>query len=185
MDLEITPNRPDCLSVIGLAREVATLYGSKLKIPATNLTHTDKKVEELAKVTLEDTEGCPRYTAQVLHDIEIGPAPEWMQQRLTHAGIRPINNVVDITNYVLLETGHPLHAFDQTLLKDSHIIIRKAKKGEKMTTLDEISEVFESISLHSDGESGDLQKLAVEDGVRCVEQIRKWGEEIALTLNKS
>ncbi len=137
-ELEITPNRPDCLSMIGVAREVAALYGTELKLPPTALTETSEKVESLVSVEIQDAEKCPRYTARVLKEAQIGPAPDWMIRRLEACGIRAINNVVDITNYVLLETGHPLHAFDYTLLKDGKIIVRRAKKGEKFTTLDEV-----------------------------------------------
>ena len=138
LDLEITPNRPDCLCMIGVAREVATLYGSQLKIPSVQLKNDETRVDDLANVVVEDAEGCPRYTAQVLHNVQIKSAPSWMQKRLHLAGIRPINNVVDITNYVMLETGQPLHAFDHALLKDATIVVRRAKKKEKMTTLDGI-----------------------------------------------
>ncbi|MBU0679145.1 MAG: phenylalanine--tRNA ligase subunit beta [Verrucomicrobia bacterium] len=138
LDLEITPNRPDCLSMIGIAREVAAMYRTRLRLPEFELAESDAAVEELTKVCVDDPAGCPRYTARVLKDIVIGPAPQWMQRRLTLAGIRPINNIVDITNYVLLECGHPLHAFDQTLLDGGRIGVRRAKKGEKIATLDEI-----------------------------------------------
>ena len=112
-DLEVTPNRPDCLSLIGIAREVAALYGKTLRMPAVDFIETSESVTAAASVDVRDPAGCPRYTARVLRDVKIGPSPEWMRRRLTHAGIRPINNVVDITNYVLIELGHPLHAFDR------------------------------------------------------------------------
>ncbi len=145
-ELEITPNRPDCLSIIGIAREVAAIYGQPLKMPAIELK--DLSAEALAKeestepvekeisVEVKDSAKCPRYTARVLKNVKIGPSPDWMKRRLEACGIRSINNVVDVTNYVLLETGHPLHAFDYTLLKDGKIIVRHAAKGEKFTTLD-------------------------------------------------
>jgi len=136
IEIEVTPNRPDCLSIIGVAREVAALYGTELKLPSTDLAETSEKIENLVRVEIKDTEKCPRYTARVLTDAKIGPSPEWIARRLEACGIRPINNIVDITNYVLLETGHPLHAFDYTLLKDGKIIVRRAKKDEKFTTLD-------------------------------------------------
>ena len=136
IELEITPNRPDCLSMIGVAREMAVLYGSELKIPASKVSETDEDVAAEIDVTVEDSSMCPRYTARVLKDGKIGASPEWMQKRLEAAGIRPINNVVDITNYVMLETGHPLHAFDKTLVAGNQIIVRRAKAGEKMNTLD-------------------------------------------------
>ncbi len=138
LDLEITPNRPDSLCLIGVARELATLYGAELKKPAADFPESGDPVEAQTKVEVLDPNGCPRYTARVLHNVTLGPAPDWMQQRLTLAGIRPINNVVDITNYVMLETGQPLHAFDKTLLSEERIIVRRATAGEKMHTLDDI-----------------------------------------------
>jgi len=147
-ELEITPNRPDCLSIVGIAREVAAIYATDLKLPAIELNETaDLSPEALARgepadslvsVSVEDAERCPRYTARVLKNAKVGPSPDWMKNRLEACGIRAINNLVDITNYVLLETGHPLHAFDYTLLKDGKIIVRRAAKGEKFTTLDEV-----------------------------------------------
>ena len=135
-ELEITPNRPDCLSIIGIAREVAAIYGKPLKMPSIELKESSEPVEKEVSVEVKDSGKCPRYTARVLKGAKIGPSPDWMKRRLEACGIRSINNVVDITNYVLLETGHPLHAFDCTLLKDGKIIVRHAAKGEKFTTLD-------------------------------------------------
>ena len=136
LELEVTPNRPDCLSLIGIAREVAALYGAKLRRPEIKLAESGRPVAELTRVGVEDAEGCPRYTARILTGVKIGPAPQWMQKRLEIAGIRAINNIVDITNYVMLETGHPLHAFDQALLAEGRIVVRRARGGEKMKTLD-------------------------------------------------
>ena len=136
-ELEITPNRPDCLSIIGIAREIAAIYGTDLKLPAIELNESDEAVEALVSVDVQDAERCPRYTARVLKNATVDPSPDWMKNRLEACGIRAINNLVDITNYVLLETGHPLHAFDYTLLKDGKIIVRRATQGEKFTTLDE------------------------------------------------
>ena len=150
-ELEITPNRPDCLSLIGLAREVAALYETSLSKSATEHVKSTAEVAAEVSVSVEDAEDCPRYTARVLHNIKIKPSPDWMQRRLTLSGIRPINNVVDITNYVLLETGHPLHAFDKTLVKDGQIIVRRAQPGERMTTLDGIErELDENILVIAD-----------------------------------
>ena len=136
IELEITPNRPDCLSIIGVAREMAVLYGTELKQPAIALSEAGNDVQDEISVTVENAEKCPRYTARVLKDVAIAPSPEWMQKRLEAAGIRPISNVVDITNYVMLETGHPLHAFDKTLVAGNRIIVRDAAPGEAMHTLD-------------------------------------------------
>ncbi len=135
-ELEITPNRPDCLSMIGIAREVAAIYGKPLKMPSVELKESSEPVEKEVSVEVKDSGKCPRYTARVLKDVKISPSPDWMKRRLEACGIRSINNVVDITNYVLIETGHPLHAFDYTLLKDGKIIVRHTTKGEKFTTLD-------------------------------------------------
>jgi len=138
LDLEITPNRPDCLSLIGVAREVAALYRTRLKIPGEGSIPTTQETTSDASVdvVVEDTQSCPRYMARVVTGITIGPSPSWMQRRLTHAGVRPINNVVDITNYVMLETGHPLHAFDLVSIQNNKIVVRKARADEKMNTLD-------------------------------------------------
>ncbi len=142
LDLEITPNRPDCLCLLGIAREVAALYGVSWQRPAVEFTATGPVVDTLTHVQVEDPEACPRYTARILHEVKIGPSPDWMQQRLSRAGIRPINNVVDITNYVMLETGHPLHAFDQTLLAGGGVVVRRATAGEKIMTLDNVERIL-------------------------------------------
>ena len=153
IELEITPNRPDCLSMIGVAREMAVLYGSVLKMPSLEISETAEDVNTEISVTVEDPSTCPRYTARVLKDAQIGPSPEWMQKRLEAAGIRPISNVVDITNYVMLETGHPLHAFDKTLVAGNQIIVRTANTGEKMHTLDGVErELTENMLVIADAE---------------------------------
>jgi phenylalanyl-tRNA synthetase beta chain len=136
LELEVTPNRPDCLSVIGMAREVAALLGKPLKTPEPVVRESLRAVESLASVTVEDAEGCPRYTGRVVEGVAIAPSPQWMQRRLSASGIRPINNIVDITNYVMLECGQPLHAFDYDLLDGRRIVVRRVKAGETMSTLD-------------------------------------------------
>ena len=136
LELEVTPNRPDCLSMIGMAREVAALLGKPLKIPEPVVKEDGCAVDSLAGVTIEDTAGCPRYTGRVISGIAIAPSPQWLQRRLSSAGIRPINNIVDVTNYVMLECGQPLHAFDYELLEGRKIVVRRAKAGETMSTLD-------------------------------------------------
>ncbi len=138
LDLEITPNRPDCLSIIGIAREVAALYGVKFRWPEIKLPESDPAVDQLTRVEIEDPEGCPRYTARILKGVKIGPSPDWMKRRLELSGVRAINNIVDITNYVMLECGQPLHAFDQKLLEEGRIVVRRVRAGEKMATLDGI-----------------------------------------------
>ncbi len=138
LTLEVTPNRPDCLSVIGIAREVAALCGSRLKFPAVEFAAAGAPLEGLVDVAVNDAEGCPRYVARLLHDVVIGPSPIWMRLRLARSGVRPINTVVDITNYVMLECGQPLHAFDLSLIRDGRIIVRRALAGETIVTLDEV-----------------------------------------------
>ena len=136
LDLEITPNRPDCMSMVGIAREVAAVTGARLLPPVSSPEETGGPISERAVVRVEDAGGCPRYTARVVTGVNIGPSPVWMQRRLTAAGLRPINNVVDVTNYVLLEMGQPLHAFDLDLLVDRTIVVRRARRGEVLKTLD-------------------------------------------------
>lgn len=136
LELEVTPNRPDCLSMIGIAREIAALLGKPLRLPDIGLTEGGSAVESLAQVAIEDAAGCPRYTARMISEVRIGPSPKWMQHRLSCAGIRPINNVVDITNYVMIECGQPLHAFDCDKLAGHRIVVRKACPGETLSTLD-------------------------------------------------
>ncbi|WFB35153.1 phenylalanine--tRNA ligase subunit beta [Kiritimatiellota bacterium B12222] len=135
-DLEVTPNRPDCLSIIGVARELAALTGRAIRLPETPLPESTPNGPSM-NVAISDAESCPRYTAQLLSGAKVGPSPDWMQQRLRLCGLRPINNLVDITNYVLLETGQPLHAFDRDLLDGDTIFVRPATPGEKMQTLDD------------------------------------------------
>jgi phenylalanyl-tRNA synthetase beta chain len=136
LKLEVTSNRPDCLSMIGIARELAALLGKPLRLPSFDLAEDTRAVADLAEVTIEDPVSCPRYTARVISNIAIAPSPGWMQRRLAAAGVRPINNVVDITNYVMLECGQPLHAFDHELLGGGRIVVRRARNGEQMSTLD-------------------------------------------------
>jgi phenylalanyl-tRNA synthetase beta chain len=136
LTLEVTPNRPDCLSMIGIAREVAALLGKPLRVPDITIQDGSKAVKDVASVSVEDLGGCPRYTARVVSGVTMGPSPRWMQARLTAAGIRPINAIVDVTNYVMLECGQPLHAFDHELLGGGGIVVRRARSGETMRTLD-------------------------------------------------
>ncbi len=137
LELSITPNRPDAMSMIGIAREIAAIVNRPLKYPDISLKEIDEKAADVIGVEIADTHGCPRYTARVIRGVTIGPSPEWMANRLRAAGMRPINNIVDITNYVLLEYGQPLHAFDMDEISDRKIIVRSSKPGEAFTTLDE------------------------------------------------
>jgi len=136
LDLDITPNRPDCLSVIGIAREIAALTGESLRLPEVHCEETEKSIDSFASVDVVNPDLCPRYCASLVTGIRMAPSPGWLQQRLNSCGMRPINNVVDITNYVMLEYGQPLHAFDYHKLKGQQIIVRRAGNGETITTLD-------------------------------------------------
>jgi phenylalanyl-tRNA synthetase beta chain len=140
-DLEITPNRPDWNSVIGIAREIAALTGHVLKLPSTPLVAGNGKASDLVAVRVDDAELCPRYTARVVRGVKVGPSPEWLRSTLEKVGIRSISNVVDVTNFVMLEAGQPLHAFDYHLIAKGAdgkptIVVRRAAAGEKFTTLD-------------------------------------------------
>ena len=142
LDLEITPNRPDCLSMVGMAREVGAMYRTPVTFPLYELEEdaSEPSVGELADVAIADEDRCRRYTARVIKNVKIGPSPDWLVERVTAAGARSINNVVDVTNYILFLFGQPLHAFDFDRVKSAdgkaHIIVRAAKDGEKLTTLD-------------------------------------------------
>jgi phenylalanyl-tRNA synthetase beta chain len=136
LDLEVTWNRPDCLCVIGMAREVAALFGAEMRVPEPAFEEWGKPVGEWIGVEVANAVDCPRYTARVMTDAVLKPSPLWMRRRLASCGVRPINNIVDITNYVMLECGQPLHAFDCSLLTESRIVVRRAAEGERMATLD-------------------------------------------------
>ena len=136
-DLEVTPNRPDCMSVLGIAREVAAITGATLREPDLSYAEDGDPVEGVLNVEIADPALCPRYTASVIRGIQVGPSPRWMQDRLAKAGQRSINNVVDVTNYVMLEFGQPLHAFDFDTIAESRIVVRPAGEQEPFVTLDE------------------------------------------------
>ncbi|MEA5113881.1 MAG: phenylalanine--tRNA ligase subunit beta [Geobacteraceae bacterium] len=135
-EIGLTPNRADCLSVIGIAREIGAKLGTKVRYPGHGVHEEGPPVVETASVQVEDSVGCPRYMARFVSGCTIGPSPSWMVNRLTAVGMRSINNVVDITNYVLLEYGHPLHAFDYKLLAGGKIVVKRAGEGDTFTTLD-------------------------------------------------
>jgi phenylalanyl-tRNA synthetase beta chain len=136
LDISLTPNRPDCASVIGIAREIAALTGNKIRMPDMEYPETGPSINELAGVTLDDTTGCPRYAAGMIQGVELKTSPFWMRYRLYASGVRAINNVVDISNYVLMEMGQPLHTFDYNMLDGHRIVVAKAKEGDIFTTLD-------------------------------------------------
>ena len=136
VEFEITSNRPDCLSVVGLAREAAVTFGKPLNLKAPEFHGSADKLSDSLSVSVENAALCPRYIAGMVKNVKIGPSPRWMRERLRASGVRPINNLVDITNYVMLEYGQPMHAFDQRYVKDGKIVVRNAKDGETITTLD-------------------------------------------------
>ena len=136
LDLEVTPNRLDCLSILGVAREVAALTGAAVREPEIGYPEEGPPVSEEVNISIADPDLCYRYTASLIKGVRVGPSPGWLQERLTKAGLRPINNVVDVTNYVMLEYNQPLHAFDYDRLKDRTIIVRRAQAGETLVTLD-------------------------------------------------
>jgi phenylalanyl-tRNA synthetase beta chain len=156
LDVALTPNRIDCGSVVGVAREIGALTNTRITLPEIHLEQGDTPVEDLASVTVLDAHGCPRYAAGIVDRVTIAPSPFWMRYRLHVSGIRSINNVVDVTNYVLLELGQPLHAFDYHRLAGNKIVVQKAKNGQTFTTLD--------------GQTRDLddQALMICDGERPV-----------------
>lgn len=137
MDIELTPNRSDCLSIYGIAREVSAITGNPLKKPKIEFEENSKQASSLTSVTINAPDLCPRYAARLVLGVKMGPSPYWMRKRLESVGLRSISNVVDVTNYVLIELGHPLHAFDFDNLNENRIIVRRAENGEKMFTLDE------------------------------------------------
>lgn len=137
VEFEITPNRPDCLSVIGLAREAAVTFDKPLQLHDPEVKGgAEGALPDLLDVETPDPDLCPRYTARMVRNVKIGPSPKWMRERLRSSGVRPINNIVDITNYVMLEYGQPMHAFDYRYVKGGKIVVRRARAGEELTTLD-------------------------------------------------
>lgn len=135
LDIEVTSNRPDCLGIIGIAREVAAAVGGSLHLPEVHFITTGDDISEFIDITVEEPILCPCYTARIVRNIAVGPSPEWIQKRLKCIGLRPVNNIVDITNYIMMETGQPLHAFDLDKLTGQKIIIRRARSGEEIVTI--------------------------------------------------
>ena len=136
LEIGITPNRGDCLSVLGLAREASATFGRPLKLHTPEVKGCGGSIAELVDIDIEDGDLCPRYTARMVKNVKIQPSPAWMRERLRNSGVRPINNIVDITNYVMLEYGQPMHAFDFSCVEGNHIIVRTAREGETIQTLD-------------------------------------------------
>ena len=148
-DIDVNPNRPDCMSVLGLARELAAHFDVPLRVPDFSLVVSDP--ETSVSVTIEDPEGCPRFVGREVRNIDMKPSPHWLRARLQHAGVRPISNVVDASNYAMIEVGHPTHAFDADRLGDS-VIVRRANEGERVLTLDEVDrELLTSDIVVADG----------------------------------
>ena len=156
IDVEVPSNRPDCLSHVGIAREVAVIEKSKVQSPKSKSFKTEGKTNDFTSVEINDPDLCPRYAARIVRGVKIAPSPDWLQKRLGEIGQRPINNVADITNYVLHEFGQPLHAFDLAKLAEQRIIVRRAKAGEKLTTLDDVARKL------------DPQMLVIADAARPV-----------------
>jgi phenylalanyl-tRNA synthetase beta chain len=156
LDLDITPNRPDCLSVLGVAREVAALTGGSVREPSYTYPEEGPLIEERASVEIADPDLCYRYVATLIDGVRVGPSPAWMQERIVAAGMRPINNIVDITNYVMMELGQPLHAFDFDRIGGGKIIVRRARPGEPLTTLDGVERRLEP------------EMLAIADATKAV-----------------
>ena len=164
-DLEVTPNRPDCLSVVGIAREVAALTGQTVHLPGPSYEELDCPIEQKASVEIIDPELCPRYSASLIIGVKVADSPEWLRQRLLKYGMRPINNVVDVTNYVMVEYGQPLHAFDYEQIKGRKIIVRRAKAGETLTTLDGGERALSGEMLVIADEAGAVAVAGVMGGV--------------------
>ncbi|MDE6182372.1 MAG: phenylalanine--tRNA ligase subunit beta, partial [Eubacteriales bacterium] len=148
VEFEITSNRPDCFSILGLAREASATFRKPLNLPKIEFKgELNEKISDLINIEIKNTEICPRYTCRVIKDIKVEPSPQWIRHRLTASGIRPINNIVDITNYVMLELGQPMHAYDINKIEGRKLIVRNAEKGEKLTTLDGIEREFDETVL--------------------------------------
>ncbi len=156
LDIDLTSNRPDCLSHLGVAREAAALLHAGLRAPDTEALPIEGRAESLTHVEIEDPELCPRYAARGVRGVRVGPSPEWLASRLQAIGQRPINNVADITNFVMHELGQPLHAFDLSTLAERRIVVRRARAGEKLKTLDGVERTL------------DEQMLVIADAERAV-----------------
>ncbi|MBZ5560860.1 MAG: phenylalanine--tRNA ligase subunit beta [Acidobacteriia bacterium] len=156
LDVEVTTNRPDCLSHYGVAREAATFYRRPLKPLESPVKEAEASASEAASIEIADPDLCARYCGRVIRNVQVKPSPDWLARRLEAVGQRPINNVADVTNYVLMELGHPLHAFDLARLKEHKIIVRRARPGEPLRTLDGVDRALNSAN------------LVIADGVRAV-----------------
>ncbi len=147
LDIGVTPNRADCLSIVGVAREWGAITGSQMRYPPSDVSETDEDIRRITSVSILDPDLCPRYTARIIKKIKIGPSPFWMRQRLEAVGLRPINNVVDVTNFVMMELGQPLHAFDFRFLEKGEIVVRRSREGERFISLDGKERILRSDTL--------------------------------------
>lgn len=164
LELQVTPNRADCLSIQGVAREVSAITGARLKNFGAKPPKGSGSMKDFVKIEIKDSKRCPRYTARIVRDVKIGPSPEWMVSRLARAGIRSINNVVDSTNYVMVESGQPLHAFDLKRILDSKISVKKASEGATFVTLDGVERRLSSDDLLIADSSGPVALAGVMGG---------------------
>ena len=146
-DIGVTPNRSDCLSMVGIAREVAAITGRKLRYPQIRVSETAEDINRVTSVEILDPDLCPRYSARIIRGIKIGPSPAWMRMRLEAVGLRAINNIVDITNFIMMELGQPLHAFDYRFLEEGRIVVRRAKEGEEFISLDDKTRILSADTL--------------------------------------
>ena len=201
-EYEITSNRVDCFGIIGLAREAAATFRKEFHPPVVTATGNNEDVNDYVKVSVEDTKLCPRYTARVVKNIKIAPSPEWMQRRLAAQGIRPINNIVDITNYVMEEYGQPMHAYDLDTIAGHQIVVKRAEKGQKFVTLDGQERTLDdSVLMICDGEKAigiagimggensmitdDVKTMLFEAACFDGTNIRKSGKRIGLRTDAS
>lgn len=155
LDVDLTPNRPDCLSMLGIAREISALTGSPIRKPKIEIIESSEQISSYVRIEIEDKIACPRYTARIVKSVNIAPSPFWLKRKLLAVGIRPINNVVDIGNLVMMELGHPLHAFDYALFSTKKIAVKKAKENERFITLDGVErKLNQDVLLITDGKNG-------------------------------
>lgn len=164
-DLEITPNRPDCLSMVGIAREIAALSEERLHLPEIRYEEMETSIDSFVSIDIIEPKLCPRYCASLISGASIAPSPNWLQQRLSSYGIRPINNIVDVTNYVMLEYGQPLHAFDYDKLAGKHIMVRRGRDAETMVTLDGIQRALNHDVLVISDEQGAVAIAGIMGGL--------------------
>jgi phenylalanyl-tRNA synthetase beta chain len=202
LDISVTPNRSDCLSIVGIAREIAAICEAPLRYPSFAVQESGPPVDGLTSVTLDDPVGCPRYAARMIQGVKVGPSPEWLRERLEAIGLRSINNIVDVTNFILMDMGQPLHAFDFDRLREHRIVVRRAKSGERFTTLDGVERVlFDDTLLICDGTgpvavagvmggldseiNPDTTRVLIESAYFQPQCIRKTGKKLGLRSEAS